>query len=92
MVYREFHYRWEWQLQSSPEELWPFVADTNRFNRDTGVPAVEDNAGGGGRLNNSRRRLRLYKLGMAVEGRSSLSSDSLGVGVVRRYTKGPSRR
>src|SRR2546423_528699 len=68
MPYREFHYRWEWQLQSSPEELWPLVADTNRFNRDTGVPVVENlTSDGGGRLTNSRRRLRLFKLGMAVE-------------------------
>ena len=38
---REFHYRWEFELESSPEQLWPLVADTNRFNRDTNVPAVE---------------------------------------------------
>jgi class 3 adenylate cyclase len=91
MVYREFHYRWEWQLQSSPEELWPFIADTNRFNRDTGVPAVEDNAEDGGRLNNSRRRLRLYKLGMAVEWEEQPFEwiRPYRFGVVRRYTKGP---
>jgi class 3 adenylate cyclase len=91
MVYREFHYRWEWQLQSSPEELWPFVADTNRFNRDTGVPAVEDNVEEGGRLNNSRRRLRLYKLGMAVEWEEQPFEwiRPYRFGVVRRYTKGP---
>ena len=38
MGYPEFHYEWEWWLRSSPERLWPFVADTNRFNRDTGLP------------------------------------------------------
>lgn len=91
MVYREFHYRWEWQLQSSPEELWPFVADTNRFNRDTGVPAVENEPGDGGRLNNSRRRLRLYKLGMAVEWEEQPFEwiRPYRFGVIRRYTKGP---
>ncbi len=30
---RDFHYRWEWQLRSSPEQLWPYVSDTQRFNR-----------------------------------------------------------
>ena len=40
MGYPEFHYKWEWWLRSSPERLWPFVADTNRFNRDTGLPGV----------------------------------------------------
>jgi hypothetical protein len=38
---KEFHYRWEYDLEASPEELWPLVADTNRFNRDAGVPVVE---------------------------------------------------
>ncbi len=41
MSYREFHYRWEYDLKASPENLWPYVSDTNRFNRDTNVPALE---------------------------------------------------
>src|SRR4051812_20682148 len=91
MSYREFHYRWEWQLRSSPDELWPFVADTNRFNRETGVPAVEDSTGNGGRLRNSRRRLRLSRLGMAVEWEEQPFEwiRPFRFGVARRYTKGP---
>ena len=46
MGYPEFHYKWEWRLHSSPERLWPFVADTNRFNRDTGLPSVSHFARG----------------------------------------------
>ena len=38
---KEFHYSWQWDLRSSPEAIWPFAADTNRFNRDTGQPEVE---------------------------------------------------
>jgi class 3 adenylate cyclase len=38
---REFHYSWEWELDSAPEALWPLVSDTNRFNRDAGIPAVK---------------------------------------------------
>jgi class 3 adenylate cyclase len=30
---RDFYYRWEWSLRSTPEELWPYVSDTQRFNR-----------------------------------------------------------
>ena len=41
MSFREHHSRWEFDLKSSPDSLWPFVADTNRFNRDTGVPKLE---------------------------------------------------
>ena len=38
---REYHFQWQWDLTSSPEALWSFVSDTNRFNRDTGLPAVQ---------------------------------------------------
>src|SRR5918912_511491 len=91
MPYREFHYRWEWQLQSSPEQLWPLVADTNRFNRETGVPAVENQGDHGKRMTNSRRRLRLYKLGLAVEWEEQPFEwiRPFRFGVVRRYMKGP---
>lgn len=37
---KEFNYTWTWDLKSSPEALWPLVADTNRFNRDTGLPPM----------------------------------------------------
>ncbi len=83
---REFHYRWEYDLQASPEELWPLVADTNRFNRDAGVPAVEAL----GRAGNARR-LRLFKFGVAVEWEEQPFEwiRPYRFGVVRRYTKGP---
>ncbi|MDX6614026.1 MAG: hypothetical protein QOD75_3212 [Blastocatellia bacterium] len=91
MPYREFHYRWEFDLLSSPEELWPLVADTNRFNRDTGVPAVED--AGGGKLGiNARRRLRLHVLGLIpVEWEEQPFEwiRPFRFGVVRRYRQGP---
>jgi class 3 adenylate cyclase len=38
---KEFHFDWQWDLRSSPEALWALAADTNRFNRDTGLPEVE---------------------------------------------------
>ena len=65
LLAKEFHYRWEWDLESSPRALWPLVADTNRFNRDAGVPPVEHVAKEA--LHNVRRQLRLFKLGVAVE-------------------------
>lgn len=83
---REFHYRWEYDLKASPEELWPLVADTNRFNRDTGVPAVEALGSTGG-----VRRLRLFKFGIPVEWEEQPFEwiRPYRFGVVRRYTKGP---
>lgn len=38
---REYHYTWTWDFEASPEALWPFVSDTNRFNRDTGQPRMK---------------------------------------------------
>jgi eukaryotic-like serine/threonine-protein kinase len=34
------HMAWSWRLASSPEALWPFVANTDRFNRAVGLTPV----------------------------------------------------
>lgn len=34
------HYRWTWRFDVTPDRLWPFVADVDRFDRDIGLPAV----------------------------------------------------
>src|SRR5205814_9990324 len=90
MPFREFHYRWEYDLQSSPEQLWPLVADTNRFNRDTGVPAIQITSLGEG-LKNARRRLRLSAFGIPVEWEEQPFEwvRPHRFGVIRRYSKGP---
>lgn len=91
MPYRDFHYRWEYELQSSPEHLWSFVADTNRFNRDAGVPALQPTQGKRKRLRNARRRLRLSFLGVPVEWEEQPFEwiKPSRFGVVRKYSKGP---
>ena len=87
MPFREFHYRWEFDLRSSPEQLWPLVADTNRFNRDTGVPAVK----AVGEASENGRRLRLTSLGIPIEWEEQPFEwvRPQRFGVVRRYSKGP---
>ncbi len=88
-MFREIHYRWEYNLDASPEKLWPFVADTNRFNRDTGLPSLEANneepalAG--------RKRVRLSAFGIAVEWEEQPFEwvEPSRFGVTRRYLKGP---
>ena len=91
MSFREFHYRWEFDLESSPEQLWPLVADTNRFNRDTGVPVVKTLSNPGAGLKNARRRLRLSAFGIPVEWEEQPFEwvRPQRFGVVRRYSKGP---
>jgi adenylate cyclase len=85
---REFHYRWEFDLQSTPEQLWPMIADTNRFNRDTGVPAVQTLGDAG---TNARRLLRLTSFGIPIEWEEQPFEwvRPQRFGVVRRYHKGP---
>jgi class 3 adenylate cyclase len=88
---REFHYRWEYDLSASPQALWPFVTDTNRFNRDAGLPDVAslDTPDTPGR--NNRRHLRLSKLGVGVEWEEEPFEwvRPFRFGVVRRYKTGP---
>ena len=59
----ELVFHWKWELKSPRGALWPLVSDTNRFNRDAGVPALE--ALGADR--NARRRVRLSRLGLTIE-------------------------
>jgi class 3 adenylate cyclase len=84
---REYHYLWEWDLRSSPAALWPLAADTNRFNRDTAVPAVEERGAGA----NARRRLRFSKFGIGVEWEEEPFEwiEPHRFSVVRRYVSGP---
>ncbi len=90
MAYREFHYHWEYDLKATPEKLWPFIADTNRFNRDTNVPAVEVEPTRR-RLRNARRRVRLSIFGMPVEWEEQPFEwvRPVRFGVKRTYSKGP---
>jgi adenylate cyclase len=89
MDYPEFHYKWEWRLRSPPERLWPFVADTNRFNRDTGLPGVRraDEAV----RENARQNLRFSRLGVNVEWEEEPFEwvRPYRFGVHRRYSAGP---
>ncbi len=54
---KQYRYHWQWTLSSSPEALWPLVADTNRFNMDVGLPPLDEKASAD-TLSNARRHLR----------------------------------
>jgi len=85
-------WEWSWELAAPPEAVWPLVSDTNRFNRDTGLPVVED-ARGGEELENARRRLRMSVKGVPIEW-EELPFEWVRpwrFGVVRRYSRGPLR-
>lgn len=93
MSFRELHKRWEFDLKSSPERLWPFIADTNRFNRDTGVPRIELEPGQP-RLPNARRKVKLTIHGLPVEWEEQpfewIKPERFGI--ERTYSRGPLAR
>ena len=93
MSNREFHYRWKFDLKSSPERLWPFIADTNRFNRDTGVPKI-DIENEDKRRPNARRKVRLSIYGMPIEWEEQPFEwvKPVRFGIERVYSKGPMSR
>jgi adenylate cyclase len=93
MSLREYHKRWEFDLKSSPERLWPYIADTNRFNRDTGVPQIEVGPADK-QLRNARRKLRLGFYGLPVEWEEQPFEwvKPFRFGVERVYNKGPLSR
>ncbi len=93
MAFREFHYRWVFDLKSSPESLWPFVADTNRFNRDTGVPSIQIEETKKP-LRNARRKVRLSVYGMDLEWEEQPFDwvRPMRFGIERVYSKGPMAR
>jgi class 3 adenylate cyclase len=93
MSLREYHKRWEFDLKSSPERLWPYIADTNRFNRDTGVPQIEVGAADK-QLRNARRKIRLGFYGLPVEWEEQPFEwvKPFRFGVERVYSKGPLAR
>src|SRR5215218_10409731 len=93
MSFRELHKRWEFDLKSSPERLWPFIADTNRFNRDTGVPEIEIEPTQKP-LRNARRKVKLSIYGLPVEWEEQPFEwvRPVRFGVERVYSKGPLAR
>ncbi len=94
MAYPEFHYRWTWKLRHTPAELWPYVADTNRFNHDTGLPCVDCHPLPKEESVNARRKLSFRRMGVLVEWTEEPFEwvAPRRFGVVRRYNRGPIER
>jgi len=83
---QEFYFSWQWDLQSAPEAIWPYAADTNRFNRDTGQPEIEmlDNIQGTKHL-----RMKLPVIKVEWEEEPFEWTYPYSFGVLRTYSKGP---
>ena len=83
---REYHYLWTYDLEASPEALWPLVSDTNHFNRDTGQPAIEMLGNQGG-TRHVRFKLPIIKIEWDEE--PFEWTYPYRFGIVRRYHSGP---
>jgi class 3 adenylate cyclase len=82
----EFYYLWQWELESAPEALWPLVSDTNRFNRDVGLPAMKIMG-----LRDGVYRLR-YKVPLIVfewDEEPFEWTYPHSFGILRKYRRGP---
>ena len=89
MAFREFHYRWEWEIAATPEEFWPYAADTNRFNLDAGLAPLISNK----RLEKGVGRFLAFKqfglVTIAFEEEPFQWIYPHQFGVLRRYVQGP---
>ncbi len=83
---KEFSFTWQWDIKSSPEAIWQYAADTNRFNRDTGQPEAEllSNVKG-----TKRARMKLPILRVEWEEEPFEWTYPYSFGITRRYSKGP---
>ncbi len=82
----------EWDLKSSPEELWPFVSNTERLNRAIGLPpvayrTVHDKSTGMHRFGS----FRMAGLSVEWEEHPFEWIEGKRMGVVRDFIKGPFR-
>lgn len=82
--------QWEWDLASGPADLWPWLADTDHFNRAAGLPPVAYAWERG--PNGARRRVASSTLGpLAVRWIEAPFTWTAGqaLGVRREFLSGP---
>src|SRR6266540_1790521 len=83
---REIHYTWRYDLKASPEALWPLVSDTNRFNKDTGQPAMKLLGFNDG-VKRVQYKIPLYKVEWEEEPFEWIYPYHFGI--LRRFRSGP---
>jgi class 3 adenylate cyclase len=80
-------FAWEWDFRAPPDALWPACSDSDRFNRDTGLPSLALKGDGPDRV------LGFRKFGFLLRWTEEPFdwARPFRFGVVRRYRNGPLR-
>jgi serine/threonine protein kinase/class 3 adenylate cyclase len=83
------HYDWIWELDASPQQLWPYVSNTERLNRAVGLPAVRYTAKADG--DGVKRFGEFRKAGMKAVWQEHPFEwiEARRFGALREYTQGP---
>jgi eukaryotic-like serine/threonine-protein kinase len=87
---RVYSVDFEWELEASPEKLWPYVSNTERLNCAVGVPSVEyqtvrDPQHGLRKIGN----FRMAGLNITWEEHPFEWIEGRRSGVLREFTRGP---
>ena len=82
---------WQWDLESSPRQLWPYVSDTERVNEAAAVPAVEYKAEIDAAAGRVRRfgDFRLAGVSVAWEEHPFEWIEGQRMAVFREFSRGP---
>jgi serine/threonine protein kinase/class 3 adenylate cyclase len=101
---RVIRYEWSWELVATPEQLWPYISNTERLNRAAGLAPVdfreeqEEDAEAKKVESNVRparvRRFGSFRkagIGVAWEEHPFEWIEARRMGVLREYTAGPFR-
>ncbi|MBI2919985.1 MAG: adenylate/guanylate cyclase domain-containing protein [Planctomycetes bacterium] len=86
---KEHHFKWEWDFRSSPEAIWPYIADTNRFNQDAGIPDVKRVAGAAAAGDGTRLQMSVNGMTLEWDEAPFEWTAPSRFGVVRKYHRGP---
>ena len=88
---RVLHYDWSWDLEASPQQLWPYISNTDRLNKAAGLPAI------GYTTDVANEEVRLFgqikRAGMTVAWREYPFEwvEGRRMGVLREFNQGPFR-
>jgi serine/threonine protein kinase len=89
---RALHFEFQWELDSSPRELWPLVTNTDRLDRAIGFPPVTKTTryepGRGVRTFAEGRKAGMVEIG---EEHPYEWVEPRRMGVLREYSQGPFR-